>query len=146
VDRALEGAIKRAPGTAIVAAVRRLAAGLGTARHALGADATPAELDAGAAALRAGADPAVLARLREQRGSRSITVPLAVLADLVASGVPADAAARAVLALAAAPDDQLVEFRRDVERDIALGAPPGAAAAVRLDATARDGQAGARRP
>src|SRR2546430_14518124 len=55
VQRALEGATKRASGDAIVAAVRRLAADLGHARDALGSTASPAELTAGAAALRAGA-------------------------------------------------------------------------------------------
>src|SRR5207247_2609199 len=85
VQRALEGATKRASGDAIVAAVRRLAADLGHARDALGSTASPAELTAGAAALRAGASQATLAQLRHARGE-SLTVPLAVLADLVASG------------------------------------------------------------
>jgi 2-methylcitrate dehydratase PrpD len=64
----------------------------------------------------------------------------------VASGVPVEDATVAVLALAPGDDAGLVEFRRSVERDIALGAPPAAAAAVRLNATARDGLPGARRP
>src|SRR5205807_9664120 len=55
VQRALEGATKGAPGSLIVSAVQRLAADLGRARAALGAGATPPELEAGAAALRAGA-------------------------------------------------------------------------------------------
>jgi len=139
VDRALEGAAKGAPGSAIVAAVRRLAADLGHARDALGAGASAAELDAAAAALRAGATTDVLTRLRRERGGRPIIIPLAVLADLVAGGVPADTAARAVLALAADSDDQLIEFRRTVERDIALGAPPGAAAEGRLATDAYGG-------
>jgi len=139
VDRALEGAAKGAPGTAIVAAVRRLATDLSHARDALGPNASPAELDAAAAALRAGATPDVLARLRRERGARPIIMPLAVLADLIARGVPADTAAHAVLALAADSDDQLVEFRRTVERDIALGAPPGAAAEGRSSLDQYDG-------
>src|SRR5881628_85075 len=128
VQRALEGATKRASGDAIVAAVR-LAADLGHARDALGSTASPAELTAGAAALRAGASQGTLADLRHAR-REPLTVPLAVLADLVASGVPVDSAAAAVLALAArVRDADLVEFRRAVERDIALGAPPAAATA-----------------
>src|SRR6184192_3744536 len=66
VQRALEGATKGAPDTLIVSAVRRLAADRGRARAALGASATPPELEAGAAALRAGAGPAVL-RSEERR-------------------------------------------------------------------------------
>jgi len=142
VQRALEGTIKGAPGDRIVAAVRRLAADLGRARDALGPAASPPELEAGAAALRAGAAPALLTKLRRAR-RQPLTVPLAVLADLVASGVPADSAAAAVLALAAtARDADLVEFRRAVERDIALGAPPAAAASVRVNAAAREARPG----
>ena len=128
LQRALEGATKRASSDRIVAAVRRLATDLGQARDALGSTAPPAELTAGAAALRAGARPTTLSALRRTR-RESLTVPLAVLADLVASGVPVDSAAAAVLTLAAhTPDGDLVEFRRAVERDIALGAPPATAA------------------
>lgn len=136
VQRALEGATKHASGEVIAAAVRRLAADLGKARDALGSTASPAELNAGAAALRAGASPTILTQLRQAR-REPLTMPLAVLADLVASGVPVDSAAAAVLALAArARDADLVEFRRAVERDIALGAPP--AAATTAAATAAD--------
>ncbi len=131
VQRALEGAAKGAPGTRIIAAVRRLAVDLGVARTALGTRASPPELDAAVAALRAGATPELLTRLRDVRRP-PLTMALAVLADLVASGVPADSASAVVLALAPkARDADLVEFRRAVERDISLGAPPGAAAAVR---------------
>lgn len=150
IHRALEGAMKNAPSERIVVAVRRLAADLGTARGALGAKATTPELEAGVAALRAGASPAVLTRVREVRRP-PVTMALAVLADLVASGVPADSAAAAILVLApSARDAELAEFRRAVERDIALGAPPAAATSVRsaaassvqLDATARGAQPG----
>lgn len=140
IQRALEGATKGAPGARIVAAVRRLATDLGTARSALGTRASAPELEAGVAALRAGATPQVLTRLRDVRRP-PLTMALSVLADLVASGVPADSASTVVLALApTARDADLVEFRRAVERDIALGAPPGGAAAVRaLNAGARFG-------
>lgn len=151
IQRALEGATKNAAGDRIVAAVRRLAADLGTARVALGSNATIAELEAGVAALRAGATPAVLTRMRDVRRP-PVTMALAVLADLVASGVPADSAAAAILVLAPkARDADLVEFRRAVERDIALGAPPASATTVRalgvtsatdLNATGRNAQPG----
>jgi type II secretory pathway component PulF len=85
-----------------------------------------------------------LRRIRRE----SLTVPLAVLSDLVGSGVPVDSAAAAVLALATnARDADLVEFRRAVERDIALGAPPAAAtaaAAAGFTAAAVQVNAGAR--
>jgi len=151
VQRALEGTTKRATPDRIVAAVRRLALDLGHARDALGPTASPTELVAAAAALRAGAPPATLTELRRIR-RESLTVPLAVLTDLVGSGVPVDSAAAAVLSLAAqARDADLVEFRRAVERDIALGAPPAsataaaaafAAAAVQVNAGARQQRPG----
>ncbi|HEV2750771.1 MAG TPA: hypothetical protein VGV12_09650 [Gemmatimonadales bacterium] len=139
VERALEGATKGAPAEMIVGAVRRLAAELGRARDALGPNASAGELTAGAAALRAGAGPDVLTRLRRARRHQSVTMALAVLTDLVARGVPVDTAATAVLALAATVrDEDLVEFRRAVERDIAIGAPPAAAASIRVNAAARE--------
>lgn len=131
VQRALEGATKGAPGTRIIAAVRRLAVDLGVARTALGRRASAPELEAAVAALRAGATPQLLTRLRDVRRP-PLTMALSVLADLVASGVPADSASAAVLALAPNTGDaDLVEFRRAVERDISLGVPPGAAAGLR---------------
>jgi hypothetical protein len=138
IDKALEGASKRAPGDRIVVAVRNLAAGLLAARDALGT-ADVAELDAAASALRAGVRAETLTRLRAARGRQNLTVPLAVLSDLVARGIPADSAAAFVLQLArVAADDDFVAFQRNVDRDIALGAPPLAAAAVRVNVSAAD--------
>jgi hypothetical protein len=133
VNKALEGASKGADGERIVAAVRALAADLARARAALGGASTEPELVAGAAALRAGASPAFLARLRAGFPREPLVVPLAVMADLVARGVPADTAAQSVLALvrSGVHEANLVAFRQSVERDIALGAPAGAAAAAR---------------
>lgn len=135
VDRALEGAAKSAPPQRIVSALLRLREELNLTRSAFGDDASSAELTAGASALRAGATPADLARLRELRPEQPLTVPAAVLADLAAAGVPMDVGLAAVLALAgAAADADYVAFRRSVERDIALGATPAAAVGVRLRA------------
>lgn len=137
VDRALEGASKGADGERIVAAVRRLHAELAAARDALGARSTAAEIVAGASALRAGASTGDLTHLRELRRDQSLTVAAAVLADLVAVGVPADTAVAAVLALAGAVGDaEYIAFRQSVERDIALGASPVAALGVRLESGA----------
>ncbi len=136
VNKALEGASKGADDARIVAAVRALAADLARARAALGRAAAEPELVAGAAALRAGASPAFLERLRATDPRQSLVMPLAVMADLVSSGVPADTAARSVLALVQAGmrEADLVAFRQNVERDIALGAPAGGAAAALLGA------------
>lgn len=137
VDRALEGVAKGAPPDLIVGAVRRLRDELTRAREAFGSSASPAELTAGASALRAGATPADLRRLRELRTGQPLTVPAGVLADLVAAGVPIDDGLHAVLALAeTAEDTDYVLLQRNVERDISLGASPAAAVGVRLRAIA----------
>lgn len=138
VEKALEGTTKGASSVAIVSAVRALAAAIGVARDALGADALPEELGAAAVALRAGARPRDLSRLRAARAPRSLVVPLGVLTDLVARGVPPDTAARVVLALAErAGDADYLAFRRDVEHDITLGVPPAVSASGQLNASAR---------
>jgi hypothetical protein len=91
------------------------------------------ELAAAADALRAGASADVLQRLRDALGINRLAVPLGVTADLTSRGVPADTAATLVITLARSVEDaQLLALERDVERDIALGAPPLAAAAGRL--------------
>lgn len=135
VDRALEGATKGAPPDLIVRAVARLSEELGQARNAFGETASFAELTAGASALRAGATTEDLARLRTLRPGQPLTIAAAVLADLTSAGVPVDTAVTAVLTLASdARDADYVAFRRNVQRDIALGASPAAALGVRLQA------------
>jgi hypothetical protein len=137
VDRALEGASKGAGGELILGAVRRLAGELSTAREAFGRESTDPEIVAGASALRAGAEREDLQSLRALRADQPLTIAAAVLADLVAVGVPADTAAAAVIALAVGADDvEYIAFRRNVERDITLGASPVAALGVRLEAAA----------
>ena len=139
IDKALEGASKGAPRPRIVAAVRSLAGTLAEAREAIGPSASEAEVVAAAGALEAGVRARYLAVLRALSSSRSITVPLAVVADLVARGVPPDTAARAVLTLAQvqAPDAHFVALRADVERDIGSGIAPATAVVMRSEASAR---------
>jgi hypothetical protein len=133
IDKALEGAAKRAPSERILVVVRSRFRELIAARAALGSGAMEPEIIAAADALHAGASAQVISTLRRQRPSVPLTIPLAVLADLIARGVPADTASSAVLALAAAPatDAQFAALRNDIESDIAKGAPPAIAASVR---------------
>jgi hypothetical protein len=133
VDKALEGAAKRAPNERILVVVRSRFRELIAARSALGSGATEPELIAAADALHGGASAQVISTLRGRRPNVPLTIPLAVLADLIARGVPADTASSAVLALAATPatDAQFAALRDDIERDIAKGAPPAIAASVR---------------
>ncbi|MHB1225657.1 MAG: hypothetical protein ACYC2G_16640 [Gemmatimonadaceae bacterium] len=144
VDRALEGASKRELGRPVsgadsVGAVRRLRGALGTARASLGARASATELAAGASALQANVGASALVAIGNARSSGSLTVPLSVLTDLVALGVPSETAARTVLSLARADDGVLLAYQRDVERDIGVGALPAVAASVRAAGLERTG-------
>jgi len=112
VQKALEGASKGAPGPRIVTAVESTFADLRRAREALGQRASPDEIVAAAAAIRAGATPAMVAEIR--RAGHGVAVPLAVFTDLVAGGMGVDAAWRSVSELAhRGGDDQAFLDLRD---------------------------------
>ncbi len=133
VDKALEGAAKRAPNDRIINVVRSRFRELVAARGALGSGALDAEIIAAADALHAGASAQVITSLRTRRPNAPLTIPLAVLADLIARGVPADTASSAILALATKPatDAEFADLRDDIERDIAKGVPPAITTVVR---------------
>ncbi|HEY7878949.1 MAG TPA: hypothetical protein VIC55_12020 [Gemmatimonadaceae bacterium] len=140
--KAAEGVLKGADDQRIVDAVRSLAHALGQARAALGADAGPAVLAAGASALRAGVTADALhAFAQPQADSGGPPVEPAVLAtalvtlvDLVAKGVPTNAASGSIeqLLRLRAPEARFVALRRQVERDIRGGESPAAALTTSL--------------
>ena len=125
VQKALEGSTLGASGDRIVTAVGALRGQLRRAREALGGRASEADLTAAAGALRAGLPPAALERLQSLRGDRPLVVPIAVLTDLVAEGVPQDEATRSVLDLArhGRPDEEFMALRE--RRTDADGGAPG---------------------
>lgn len=133
IEKALEGASKRAPSDRIVSAVRNFSVQLRQARHALGDASTPAEVVGGAQAIRAGISTQQLERLRRTRANVQIATALTVASDLVAREVPVDTAISIVSGLvrAAATDEQLLAVRADIETDILAGKPPVVAAAAR---------------
>lgn len=134
INKALEGATKRAPGPRIEAAVDTLLRRLEVSRDALAPSPTPRDIAAGADALAYGATRQALASMRAIRPSGSIAVPLAVLTQLVASGVPVARATRVVsdLIRRGARDEQLIALSDDVRWYIASGASPEAALDVRM--------------
>ncbi|MCU0618767.1 MAG: hypothetical protein MUF40_02520 [Gemmatimonadaceae bacterium] len=142
VSKAQEGVLKRASGAQVIAATHALLGRLRAAAGALGAGATPADIEAGASALRVGATPTQLAALRTARSGRSATVPLVVLTDLLARGVPAEAATRALTLLgeANATDAAFGTLRAEIERDIQSGVAPASAAMVRSRAAVQPGR------
>ena len=117
VQKALEGGTLGASGDRIVTAVSALHGQLRRARTALGGEASDAELTAAAGALRAGLEPVSLRHLQSLRAGRPLVVPIAVLTDLVAEGMPPAEATRSVLDLARdnRPDDEFVALRRQVQ-------------------------------
>jgi len=136
ISKAQEGLLKKASPPAILAATRGLLLRLRQSRAALGSSASTAELEAGASALRAGASNGQLSALRSTRAGQGVTVPLVVLADLLARGVPPDSAARALQAMAAAnaTDAAFSALRLSIERDISGGVAPATAAGLRFRA------------
>lgn len=133
VDRALEGAMKRAPGARIRAAVTTLAQRLEVAKKELAPSPTESDIAAGAGALGVGVPRATLRAIREIQPDRPVAVPLGVLTELVSRSVPVDRATRLVVELLrrGATSPQLVALGENVQRDIAAGIEPSAALDIR---------------
>ncbi len=133
VDKALEGAAKGSDGQNIIVAVRQLSMQMGSAKRVLGASATSDEIKAAATALAAGVSERDLARLRAASGKRPMTMPLAVLTDLIVREVPIATATSLVVQLARSgvKDPELALFQRNVRADIDRGADPSVAATTR---------------
>ena len=133
IDKALEGAAKKAPSQQIVSAVRTFAGQLLEARRALGERSSDPELLGGAQAIRAGIPVQQLERLRRARSGVQIATALTVASDLVAREVPVDTAVVVMTKLveSSASDEQLLAVRSDIEADIQSGKPPAVAASTR---------------
>lgn len=135
IDFALEGARKEGAGQAIVDGVRKRVGFLTVARDML-TPATATEIAAGAGVVQRGVSPEALRQLRRDRPRAELTEALGVIENLAGRGVPRETAAAVVIALANSGmrDADLREFRQTVERDIALGIGPAAAATTRANA------------
>lgn len=134
VSKVREGRLKRATGARIHSAVAALAVRLDSARSAIGAQASPEELAAGADALAAGADAAALRAVARAIPARSAAAPLGSLAQLVASGVPPRRAAEMIVALLRrnAPAAAVLALGNAVESDVTGGVPAEESAIFRL--------------
>jgi hypothetical protein len=133
IDKALEGAAKGSDGPNIVVAVHHLSVRLGSARHVLGGAASVDEIKSAATALDAGVTPHDLARIRAAAGKRPVTMPLAVLTDMIERAVPVATATNIVIQLerSGIKDQELATFQRNVRADIDRGADPAVAATTR---------------
>jgi hypothetical protein len=133
-DKALENVARRRTPDQIIAQVRKRAVELGTAQRAL-FPANEKEIIAGADAVAFGVPETTLAHLRRIR-SGDLAIPVSVLADLVSRRAQIDTASAVVIALVSTNirDGDLRKFQQMVERDIALGSLPTAAAMTRAEA------------
>jgi hypothetical protein len=127
--------IAHAPPSRIVAAARAIASRLPVARDALSPGATPLDIVAGEGALSNGATRESLQAIRAAGGHQPLSVTLGVLAQLVASGVPAQRASQTVVEFVrrGASVRQLASLGNDVNVDVANGS----AAVTALDTRAR---------
>lgn len=133
INKALEGATKHAAGSRIEAAVDTLLRRLELSRQALAPSPSERDIAAGADALAFGVTREALSAVRAIRPRGSVAVPLAVLTQLVASGVSVARATRVVsdLIRRGARDEQLIALSDDVRWYVASGASPEAALDVR---------------
>jgi len=133
IQKALEGHSKGATESVLLDAVRGLLQRLERAATIMGREAVDADLVAAAGAIYLGVSQETLRRVNDAYADRSLAVPLVVLTDMIRKGVRLETASDLIVQLVEARVDVagLQDFRRLVERDIDLGAPPGEAATIR---------------
>lgn len=128
-----EGIAKGSDAVRIREAVRVLSARLETAKAALEPGYSVGELAAGAGALQSGVAPSTLRDLRKLWPDRPVTVPLGVLTEMVADGVPSRSASGRLreLMVHGATGSQLVALGSSIRADVAAGYAPGTALELR---------------
>jgi hypothetical protein len=134
IAKAQEGVTKRAAGELIRAAVASQARRLEQARDLLAPSPSEAELVAGSDALAVGVPAPMLRQIRAAYPSgQSVAMPLDVLTELVARGVPAARALEQITDLMkrGATPTQIAGMGASVQADVAAGLTPDAALEVR---------------
>ncbi len=133
ISKAMEGVTKQASGEQIRSAIASLAQRLDQARSLLAPSPTVAELVAGADALAIKVPASMLKQIRAAWPRQSVAMPLDVLTELVARGVPAKHALRQIttLMVAGATPTQIAGVGASVQSDVASGLAPDAALEVR---------------
>jgi hypothetical protein len=132
--KARAGQIQRAAVAKIEAAVRALAERLRTANEALEPNATDRELDAAADALKVGIPVETLREMRKAGRNGSLAVPIGVLTQLVARGVPIEKASVQIVDLlqrGAQPQD-FIALDESVRQDVLAGRRPDESLDLRL--------------
>lgn len=131
IQYALEGTMRGGSPEKIMTGVKKWARELRRSRELLGPNASPLEVDAGAKAIRAGANEQQLLRFRESKSNQRYAhaSALSTIAYLIPKGVPADTATTVLVnvALSSASNAEIQSLQDDIERDIGGGTPPGSA-------------------
>jgi hypothetical protein len=132
--KAREGEVRRAPLAGIESAVRSLAQRLRTANDALAPDATEQELRAAADAIKAGVPVETLRAMRKAGRDGSLAVPLGVLTQLVARGVPVEKASVQIVDLLerGAVPRNFIALDERVREDVLAGRRPDESLDLRL--------------
>ena len=134
VAKAMEGVTKQATGERIRVAVASQAKRLEQARVLLAPSPSVAELTSGADALAVGVPAPMLKQIRAAWPvAQSVAMPLDVLTELVARGIPAKHALKQITVLMArgATPSQIASLGSSVQVDVAAGLAPDAALEVR---------------
>ncbi len=134
VAKAQEGVTKQAAGERIRSAVTSLARRLEQARDLLAPSPSDAEMIAGADALAVGVPAPMLRQIRAAYPEgQSVAMPLDVLTELVARGVPASNALQQITQLMrrGATPTHIAGLGASVQSDVAAGLTPDAALEVR---------------
>lgn len=134
VAKAMEGVTKQATGERIRVAVASQAKRLEQARTLLAPSPSVAELTSGADALAVGVPAPMLKQIRAAwPAPQSVVMPLDVMTELVARGVPAKHALAQITQLMTrgATPSQIASLGASVQSDVAAGLAPDAALEVR---------------
>ncbi|MES2522024.1 MAG: hypothetical protein V4617_04915 [Gemmatimonadota bacterium] len=133
ITKVREGVAKQSDPSRISDAVRQLAGRLETAAQALAPAFSSSEISAGAGALQHGVPASTLRAYRALSPSAPLTVPLGVLTEMIADGVPPKLAStriRELVARGAAPA-LLIDMGAKIRSDVIRGIAPGVALELR---------------
>jgi len=132
--KAREGQVQRVPVAKIEAAVRTLADRMRTANEALAPDASEQELHAAADAIKSGVPAETLRAMRKAGGDGSLAVPIGVLTQLIARGVPVERASMEIVALLqkGAVARNFIALEESVRQDVLAGRRPDESLDLRL--------------
>jgi hypothetical protein len=133
-DKAREGQVQRVPTARIEAAVKAVAERIRVANDALAPNATQEELRAATVALREGVPAETLRHMRQEGRNASLAVPIGVLTQLIARGVPVEKASVQIVDLVrrGARSDHFIALETRVLADVLAGKRPDESLDLRL--------------